>query len=223
MKIGIISDIHSNLVALERVLERLEGCDEIICAGDVVGYYPYFNEVVEIFRKERIYSVLGNHDYSIITGDFSELDTYGKISAGYIRKNIEEKNLSWLENLPLKLETGRFNVYHGIPADSLDAIKLHVFPTFPLIEKILEVEGKSVVVGHTHIQFMKEHRNFRVVNPGSVGQPRDGDSRACYAIYDTERDSFKLDRVAYNIDEVYLEVHRAGLPHILAIRLYEGV
>jgi putative phosphoesterase len=224
MKIGIIADIHANLIALESVLQKLEGCDEILCAGDVVGYYPYFNEVIEIFREERIYSVIGNHDYAVLTGDHSQLDTYGKISVNFTRKGIEDKNREWLNSLPYQIQTEHFNVYHGIPGDGIDVLFVYIFPTFPLIDKILEEEGKNVVVGHTHIQFEKKHakRDLKLTNPGSVGQPRDGDSRAAFAIFDSEKEEFNLKRVEYNIEEVYFAVHNAGLPIAQGLRLYKG-
>ncbi|RLI82459.1 metallophosphoesterase, partial [Archaeoglobales archaeon] len=168
MEIGIIADIHANVVALDSVLQKLESCDEILCAGDVVGYYPYFNEVIEILREERIYSVIGNHDYAVLTGDHSNLDTYGKISVNFTRKRLEEKNKEWLDSLPYQLQTDYFNIYHGTPADSIDAIFVYIFPTFPLIDKILEEEGKNVIVGNTHIQFERKHakQKLKVVNPG---------------------------------------------------------
>ncbi len=224
MEIGIIADIHANVVALDSVLQKLESCDEILCAGDVVGYYPYFNEVIEILREERIYSVIGNHDYAVLTGDHSNLDTYGKISVNFTRKRLEEKNKEWLDSLPYQLQTDYFNIYHGTPADSIDAIFVYIFPTFPLIDKILEEEGKNVIVGHTHIQFERKHakQNLKLVNPGSVGQPRDGDSRAAYAIFDTEKEEFRLERVGYDINEVYFAVHNSGLPIAQGLRLFDG-
>ena len=230
MKIGLIADVHANLVALEAVMERLNVCDEIICAGDVVGYYPYFNEVIELLRQERIHSIIGNHDYAVLSGDNSNLDTYGKISANYTRKRLEERNREWLDSLPFQLQTEYFNVYHGSPSDSIDAIFVYIFPTFPLIDKLLEEEGNSVVVGHTHIQFERryagrksEFEGLKLVNPGSVGQPRDGDSRAAFAIFDTEKAEFSLKRAGYNIEEVYFAVHHAGLPIAQGLRLFEGV
>ncbi len=224
MKIGIIADIHANLVALDSVLQKLDACDEILCAGDVVGYYPYFNEVIEIFRQERIYSVIGNHDYAVVTGDHSQLDTYGKISVNFTRKRLDEKNKEWLGSLPYQLQTDYFNLYHGTPADSIDALFVYIFPTFPLIDKILEEEGKNVVVGHTHIQFEKKHakQDLMLMNPGSVGQPRDGDCRAAFAIFDTEKGEFTLKRVEYNIEEVYFAVHNSGLPIAQGLRLFKG-
>jgi|Deesub1362A_J573_1020465.scaffolds.fasta_scaffold00078_85 putative phosphoesterase len=222
MRIGIISDIHSNLIALEKVLEKLENCDMIVCAGDVVGYYPYFNEVVELLRKERIDSVMGNHDYAVVNGNFSGMNTYARISGTYTRNKLKEENMEWISNLPLKMEFEKFNLYHGTPSDTNDAFMVYIFPTFPLIGKILEVEGKNVVVGHTHVQFMKDHGDKFLLNPGSVGQPRDGDSRAAYAILDVEKDKFELGRVEYNVHEVYEGVIKAGLPVALGLRLFEG-
>lgn len=224
MRIGIVADVHANLIALEAVMERLNSCDEILCAGDVVGYYPYFNEVIELLREERVQSVLGNHDYAVITGETSNLDTYGRISAAYTRKNLDQKNKEWLESLPYQIQADYFNVYHGAPAEGVESLFIYIFPTFPLTNKILEEEGKGVVVGHTHIQFERKHPKLglKLVNPGSVGQPRDGDSRAAYAIFDTESANFHFGRAKYKIEEVFMAVQSFGLPTVQGLRLFRG-
>jgi len=222
MKIGLISDVHGNLVALESVLERLNHCDSIFCAGDVVGYYPYPNEVIETFRSNSIKSVMGNHDFAVITGDFFGFNPQAEVAGKWTRKRLSDDNLEWLMNLPLSIETEWFNIYHGIPAEDIRALDEYVFPDDPRIRYSLEELEKNVVVGHTHLQFIVKHRGWFFVNPGSVGQPRDRDPRSAFAIYDTESGKIEFKRVKYDIEEVYNAVLKAGLPEFLGKRLFNG-
>jgi len=217
----LISDVHGNVVALEKVLEKLDSCDVIYSAGDVVGYYPYFNETVEKFREEEIKSVMGNHDYAVVNSDFSGMNPFARETAVYTKNNIEEKNLEWLSSLPLSIKTEYFEIYHGIPGNDELAYTVYLFPEDPLIDFFLEKHG-NIVVGHTHIQFIEKHEGNMLINPGSVGQPRDGDPRAAYAIFDTESGNVKLERTKYSIQEVYDSVLKAGLPEFLGKRLFEG-
>ncbi|HIP58453.1 MAG TPA: metallophosphoesterase [Archaeoglobus profundus] len=222
MKIGLISDVHGNLIALEKVLDKLNHCDKIYCAGDIVGYYPFPNEVIEVFIKNNIESVMGNHDYAVITNDFSGFNPYAKEAGVWTRRRLKKEYLDWLSKLPLKIKTKWFNIYHGVPADDLTAIEIYLYPGDPMIDGFLRILKKNVIVGHTHIQFVRELEGVMFINPGSVGQPRDGDPRAAYAIFDTETNKVELYRVKYNIDEVCDAVHREGLPDFLCSRLYEG-
>ncbi len=222
MMVGIISDVHGNLIALEEVLKRLNRCEVIYCAGDVVGYYPFPNEVIEIFKEHEIKSVMGNHDYAVVTGDFFGFNVYARIAGEWTRKNLKDENLEWLTNLPLRIETDWFNVYHGMPSDDLSVLEEYIFPNDPRIELSLEELGKNVIVGHTHVQFVKWYKGLFFANPGSVGQPRDGNPDSAYAIYDTEKGRIELKRTKYRIQEVYESVINSGLPEFLGERLFLG-
>jgi len=222
LRIGVISDVHANLIALQKVLEKLETCDIIISAGDVVGYYPYPNEVIEIFRQEKIESVMGNHDAAVVFNDYSDMNEIAKIAGIYTRKIIKKDNLEWLANLPISLKKSDFEVYHGIPADNELAYTVYLFPDDPLIEILLNASDKSIIVGHTHIPFIKKQGTKFFLNPGSVGQPRDGNPKASFAIFDTEKGEIILKRVSYNIDEVYEAIIKHGLPEFLGLRLFRG-
>lgn len=222
MKLGLISDVHGNLIALEEVMKHLNHCDEIYCAGDVVGYYPFPNEVVELFKSEGVRSVMGNHDYAVVTGDFFGFNVYARMAGEWTRNNLTEENLDWLSDLPIKIETEWFLIYHGMPADDLRAIEEYIFPEDPRIEYILADLERNVIVGHTHIQFIKWYEGHFFANPGSVGQPRDGDPRSAFAIYDVESGKIEFKRVKYNIQEVYEAVIKAGLPEFLGERLFNG-
>jgi putative phosphoesterase len=221
MRIGLISDVHSNLIALEKVLEKLNSCDRIYCAGDVIGYYPYPKETIEKFIEEGIESVLGNHDDAILRSDFSGMNPYAVKALIYTKERIDERSFEWLASLLVSIETEYFRIYHGMPAENESALTTYLFPYDPLIDSFVEKYG-NLVVGHTHIQFKKNFEKGFFLNPGSVGQPRDGDSRAAYAIFDSDSLKIKLERVGYNIDEVYEAVLRAGLPEFLGKRLYDG-
>ncbi len=222
MRAGVISDVHANLPALEKVLEKLGSCDSIYSAGDVVGYYPYPNEVIEVFIRENIQSVAGNHDIAIARNDFAGMNLIAMEAGVHTRQIIEKRNLEWLSELPISIETDFFRIYHGMPASGEAACIVYVFPEDPIINEFLENTDRHIVVGHTHIQFAVERNNKIFFNPGSVGQPRDGDPRAAYAIFDTESEKLKLERVNYNIEEVCMAVERAGLSKYLCSRLYEG-
>lgn len=222
MRIGLISDVHGNLVALETVLEKLNHCDIIYCAGDVVGYYPFPNEVIEIFIREGIESVMGNHDYAVANNDFWGFNPYAMEAGMWTRKHLKKDYLEWLSNLPIKIETEWFNIYHGAPANDETAFEVYIFPDEPMIIEFLKMLKKNIVVGHTHIQFVREYKDLLFINPGSVGQPRDADPRSAYAIFDTEKNEVELKRVKYNIDEVCDAIRRVGLPEFLCSRLYNG-
>lgn len=222
MKVGIISDVHANLPALERVMEKLNHCDEIYSAGDVVGYYPFPNEVVEMFIREDISSVAGNHDIAVVNADFSGMNAIAMEAGIYTRNVLSYKNLQWLSKLPLSIETPYFKIYHGMPASGEAAYIVYIFPDDPAIDVFLAETNKHIVVGHTHIQFAREQNGKFFFNPGSVGQPRDGDARAAYAIYDTEKVRLRLQRVRYNVNEVCDALENANLSRYLCSRLYEG-
>ncbi len=217
--VGFISDIHANLPALDAVMEKLERCDEIYCCGDVVGYYPYPNEVVEVLKDADVKSVLGNHDYAVLTNDFTTFNSIAREAGEWTVKHVTEETIEYLSELPLSIETETFEIYHGRPGEGFEVIFDYVFPDDDL-ESFLS--GKSVVVGHSHLQFVRWFGELFFLNPGSVGQPRDGDSRAAYALFDTERFRIELCRVSYNIEEVCEAVEKANLPYFLCERLYRG-
>jgi putative phosphoesterase len=219
MLVAFISDVHANLPALDAVVEKLEKCDEVYCCGDIVGYYPYPDEVVEVLRESDVKCVMGNHDFAVVTGDFSGFNYMAEKAGKWTMVNAKEETLDFLTELPFSLKTEYFSVYHGKPGEGMEVIFEYVFPDDDL-EKFVE-EG-CIVVGHSHIQFVRWYGKNFFLNPGSVGQPRDGDPRAAYAIFDTEKWKIELKRVNYNIDEVCEAVERENLPYYLCERLYKG-
>ncbi len=203
--LGVIADIHANLPALEKVLEKLEGAERILCAGDLVGYGPYPAEVIDTVREEGIICVTGNHDWAVVNNDLSWFNPLAREAIKYTRRVLSPGYIAFLRSLPWKMEDESMVVVHGSPRDPLFE---YFFPR--------EEAEKLTVVGHSHVQFFRN--NF--LNPGSVGQPRDGDPRAAFAVIEGEK--VKLRRTRYNIDEVAEEIEKVGLPSFLALRLYEG-
>ena len=209
--IGIIADIHANLPALQAVLEKLSGAEAIYCAGDIVGYGPYPAEVIEVVREENIISVMGNHDYAV--GDRSVWGWFNPVARKALEFTVgaltpEEK--SYLISLPWKIEREDFILVHGSPRDPLFEY---------LLPGSLPPAPKLNIIGHSHIQFLEG----MWLNPGSVGQPRDNNPEAAFAVLHPEKGEIKLERTPYNVEEVVEEILKVGLPEFLAMRLLEGI
>jgi len=230
LKIAVISDIHSNLEAFEAVISSLPEHDELVCLGDIVGYGPQPNEVVERLQQLRPSSVLmGNHDYAVATGDTEGFSPHAAEAVDWTRMKIRPENQNYLANLrpSTRLERNgkRLALFHGSPREPLTE---YVFPGIPQVKARGMVEGGGVdimLLGHTHMPMLYAFDSKIIGNPGSVGQPRDGDSRASFAILSVveERISFEIKRVDYNVDRVSEKIIQAGLPRFLADRLYSGM
>lgn len=204
MKIGLISDIHGNFEALKAVLAELDrlGIAEIYCAGDTVGYYPQINECCRELRQRGIPSTMGNHDWYMAGGGFCPRSKSVNDCLLYQRGIIEDENLAWLRQLPLIIRVGRMQVLHGGWCDPIDE---YLEPSAEYFERIA---GEVFVSGHTHIQMLRQFGNRTYCNPGSVGQPRDGDPRAAFAVFDGR--DFELHRVAYDMQKVFDLMAAAG-------------
>lgn len=224
MKLALISDVHANLIALQAVLEDVatRWVDTILCAGDVVGYYPYPVETIALFQERRIISIQGNHDRAVINAGSLDLNPMASSAVAWTASNIDAPSLSFLRGLPRSLHVERDGVriaiYHGAPFDD----DHYVFEDEATEDLLRMAECDLLVLGHTHVPFIRRHGRGMIVNPGSVGQPRDGDPDASYAIYDTERRTAIYLRIPYNITEVVERTLNAGLPRSLADRLRRG-
>lgn len=224
MIVAIISDIHSNLVALDAVLEDIEtlGAELILCAGDIVGYYPYPNETIDRFKEKDIVSILGNHDRAVIHFNTVGMNRLAAEAARWTSENISAENVDYLKALRSRMKTkidGRtIAMYHGSPRD--DDEYLYEIDTGP---ELVEMCGCQIMVtGHTHIPFIRKFSDGMLINPGAIGQPRDGDRRASFAILDTEHADVTICRKSYDIDTVHRRTLDAGLPAFLAERLEYG-
>jgi putative phosphoesterase len=204
MKTAFISDIHGNHEALKAVLSAIDrlGITRIICAGDVVGYYTQINECCLELRTRHVPTVLGNHDWYLGGGGFCPRSKSVNDCLVYQRKVINAENLAWLRSLPVRLEEGEVQIVHGGWADPLDE---YLAPSSDYLEKL---DGKYFVSGHTHVPCIFSHNGKVYCNPGSVGQPRDCDPRAAFAVFDGSE--FEIHRVAYEMQPVFDLMNAAG-------------
>lgn len=226
MKLAFISDIHGNLEALNRVLERLDA-DMILCCGDIVGYYSWPNECIKKIAKLNILSVMGNHDFACVTGDTTGFNPYAEYAIKWSREIIKKGNIKFLSALKrkirLKIDGMKILMVHGSPRDPINE---YIFPSVPnyILKSFLADEGVDVLImGHTHMPFVKKFEDSLVLNPGSVGQPRDSNPKASFSIFDTKKRNAEIYRVSYNIDAVFDALCDAGLPYNLGRRLYYGL
>ena len=226
----MISDIHSNLEAFLTVIANLPPHDHLLFLGDLVGYGPQPNEVVEQLQQLQPAIVLkGNHDYAVSTGDASGFSSYAEIAVRWTRRQITPQNLDYLSNLPssakMKVNHTKLALFHGSPRDSLSE---YIFPGISVrsARQLIQRAGAALVLlGHTHMPMLYDFEGEMLANPGSVGQPRDGDQRAAFAILTLSEGkfSFEVRRVEYDVDSVARKIIREGLPEFLANRLYKGM
>lgn len=223
----MIADIHSNLAAFKAILKDMPRVDKIICAGDLVGYAAEPNEVIELARRKKILSVLGNHDYSSATRDVGRHNSIAAQAIVWTFKNLDDDNKKHLKNLPKKLDLKiggeKIFVVHGSPRDFLFD---YVFPDMPnraLLDLVKHVDADIIVLGHTHIPMKRVIQGKLVINPGSVGQPRNRDPKASYMVLKIDGDlEVEHRKVDYEIKKTAEKIKSAGLPEELAVRLYFG-
>lgn len=245
MRYLILSDIHANWEALEAVLADAEGrYDQILCCGDIVGYGADPNRATEWVRANVHSVVRGNHDKAIIESEILEwFNPVAKAATRWTQNELTEPNLEYLRTLPKgpALVEG-FQIFHGSPFDEDDYI---VTPADALqLQGYLEV-GLSFF-GHSHLQggFLIHRSGVRsirpvsdgqqqavldlaedstfLINPGSVGQPRDSDPRAAYALYHPGERLVVYRRVEYDLAKAQRKIVQVGLPEVLALRLAVG-
>ena len=224
MRLGVISDVHGNRVALEAVLDDMPKVDRLVCAGDVVGYNPWPTDCVAAVRERSIPTVMGNHDRVVAGETPFRFNSMAAAGVDYAREQLADDALAWLADLPPErtVANGRVKLVHGHPDDP----DRYTYPE-EFAPRMLRGED-LLVTGHTHVQ---GHRTFDegvVMNPGSVGQPRDGDPKAGYAVVEltdgSGGDAVAVEerRVAYDVDAVVEAVTEAGLPRRIGTRLLEG-
>lgn len=239
MRFGILSDIHSNLEALEAVLAdaRAQGCTRFVCLGDVVGYNANPSECVKVIRELGCPVVKGNHDEqaSIVssTEAFNEL---AEEAIDWTRSQLSAEEKKWLATLQLTKQVEDFTIVHA----SLEqpAEWRYIFNDLDALASLEYQATALCFFGHTHFPagFERNHDVRRItvgrtilspgkkylLNPGSIGQPRDRDWRAAYGIYDPERQMVEQRRVSYDLTTAQRKIRQAGLPERLADRLAVG-
>jgi putative phosphoesterase len=218
MRLGVISDLHGNRVALDAVLADMPGVDRLVCAGDVVGYNPWPADCVAAVRERGIPTVMGNHDRAVAADSSFGFNSMAQAGVAYARDHLADDALAWLAALPDErtLLDGAVKIVHGHPDDP----DRYTYPA-DFAPGLLGGE-ELLVMGHTHVQHHAVFAEGIVVNPGSVGQPRDGDPDAAYAVVDLDAREVEEHRVPYDIDRVVDAIDAAGLPERLGQRLYEG-
>lgn len=230
MKIGIISDIHGNRIALAEVLADMPTVDRLVCGGDVVGYNPWHADCIEAMRAnesslpegqwptEPVPTVMGNHDRAVAGTTPSGFNRLAQAGAEHARAQLADDQLDWLADLPDERREcdGRVKLVHGHPDDP----DHYTYPS----EFGPELLGDEdvLVMGHTHHQHHEVYDEGIVCNPGSVGQPRDGNHRAAYAVLDLDAMTVEDRRVRYDTSEVIDAVEDAGLPREIGFRLTQG-
>jgi predicted phosphodiesterase len=241
MRIAVLSDIHSNLAALDAVLGSLGTVDAVWHLGDVVGYGPEPDGVVERLRVVGAIGIKGNHDDAACGGESIEHFTPdARIAAEWTRAHMSEETRACLIGLPERLEpqSGDFTLVHGSPRDPLFE---YLQTTSAARDNLAAFATAYCLVGHTHVPLIlrEEHGHIQArhveperrvglderrafLNPGSVGQPRDGDPAARYLLIDTGGAAVTWRRVAYDIETTQAAILAAGLPSRLARRLGSG-
>ena len=240
MRYGIISDIHGNFQALEAVLERIDGLetDRIICVGDVVGYGAEPSACIERVRERCSTVIMGNHDAAAV--DLTSVAFFNPVAreaALWTRSVLNEQEKEYLSRLPLTADMEEFVIVHSSPDDPESWRYLHFGE---------EAEGQFdyfdsqlLFFGHTHytvvfefsgdtvierpaVNFKLEDQSRYMVNVGSVGQPRDGDPEASFAVFDSQTEEITFYRQPYDITTASKHILEAGLPPMLASRLAVG-
>lgn len=243
MRCAVISDIHANLAALEAVLADIgDDVDQVWCLGDVVGYGPDPNECVELVRREGFACVVGNHDWACLGKiDLTEFNPDARQACCWTMEQLTAENRDFLGQLPLSLEIGAFTLVHGSPRAPVWEYITH--PTNAR-ENFDFFETRVCLVGHTHVPLAFHLPNEEaltcerlwlngptaldltsgrwILNPGGLGQPRDGDPRAPYFILDVDAMDVETRRAVYPVEVTQNRMAEAGLPTSVITRIAFG-
>lgn len=238
MRIAVISDIHSNLEALKTALSFLKtkNISRIICLGDVIGYGPRPNECVELVKANCAVCLMGNHDHAVLgLTDIYYFNQYAKEAILWSRRKLSVYNKAYLENLLFTYVMDKTLFVHSTPIDPEEWH--YIFSDYEARQNLDQIEHRLVFVGHSHIPVIYSYNkgaflesavkldleNDRyVVNVGSIGQPRDGDPRSCFVIFDDAENTIEYVRAEYPVKKTYQEIIDQKLPPFLAMRLLAG-
>jgi diadenosine tetraphosphatase ApaH/serine/threonine PP2A family protein phosphatase len=242
MRIALLSDVHGNLPAFEAVLGAVdsETVEEIWCLGDLVGYGASPEACVELARSRCDLCLAGNHDL-VVTGeiDIADFSSSAAAAAQWTKENIGAEALEFLSSLRPEQDGRDIGLYHASPRDP---VWEYVLSGWQADECMKAMEARVGAIGHSHVALWFRRsgedqvegapaeggleqdlsEGHWLINPGAVGQPRDGDPRAAWLLLDTEAWSAEWRRVEYPIDEAASAIEDAGLPMVLAQRLYNG-
>ncbi len=243
MRYAIIADIHANLAAFTAVLgdiERRGGVTEMWCLGDVVGYGPDPHQCIELLRQHKHVCIAGNHDWAAISKlSLSEFNPDAATACRWTAEQLSPEDVAYLESLPTVIEKDNFTLVHGSPREPIWEYLLSVSSAK---ENFTYFKSQFCLVGHSHVPSIFKQiesggcsfspffdyvglilgKSRLIINPGSIGQPRDGDPRASYAIFDSEPRMIRLYRVVYDIDATQVKMVKHNLPVRLVSRLSQG-
>lgn len=241
MRYGIFSDIHSNLEALQAVLEnyKRENIDKYLCVGDVVGYATNPKECIQKVKTLAMITVAGNHDWA--SADLFSVNYFNEFAREAIfwaKRNLDDAERYFLTSLKLVYKNQDLTLVHGTLDNPQDFNYLtdiyNAQATFGLLETNVCFVGHSHVAGifikdqEGHLYYREDNfidikdGNKYIINVGSVGQPRDGNPRAAYCLYDTEKKEVQIKRVSYDVQTTRRKIIDAGLPSFLGNRLLVG-
>ena len=214
MRIAVIADIHGNSDALQAVLKDIkkEKIQEIYCCGNIIGYNADPRTCIKLVQNNRITCVQGDYDFVVVT--LQNLERFTEPARAAIMWTYQllwKKEKKFLGSLPIDLVEDNMTIMHGSPRAQFPGID-----AADLKSMAKRVKTKMLFFGHTHIPFVKDVEGVLLVSPGSVGQPRDGDIRASYAIVNTETLTASIRRVPYNVNTAIEKIRQARLPESIA-------
>ncbi|HEU0167503.1 MAG TPA: metallophosphoesterase family protein [Chloroflexota bacterium] len=239
MRIGIVSDVHSNMPALAAVLDDMGQVDELWCLGDMVGYGPFPNECLDLLRSRNCLAVPGNHDWAAAGKiPLEDFNADARWACEWSRDQLNAEHVTFLSELPVTRTEGDFTLAHGTPHEpiweymthgAVARLSFHYFAS------------RFCLVGHTHVPLvfvdggqqadtlhpgpkapLQLGSTRAIINPGSVGQPRDGDPAAAYAILDTDEALIDFRRVSYDVPSIQARMRQLAFPERLIKRLAYG-
>jgi len=239
VQLGVISDVHSNLPALEAVLADMGQVDQLWCLGDTVGYGPFPNECIELLRQHDCLAIPGNHDWGCAGKiPLDDFNVDARWACEWSQQAISPASLAFLEELPLTRAEGDFTLAHGTPHEPI-----WEYMAYPSTARLSfhYFSSRYCLVGHTHVPLVFLEADLgpesihpgpaaplqlgsarAIINPGSVGQPRDGNPQASYALIDTEEARMEFRRVSYDVAAIQARMAELRFPERLIKRLGYG-
>jgi putative phosphoesterase len=236
MRIAILSDIHANITALEAVLDDLtqQNVEVVYCLGDLVGYAPFPNEVIDRIQREAVLTVMGNYDDAVgfdrddcgCAYRDPEKQRLGDISLQWTKKAVTPARKAFLRSLKAEFrfdpDGKRFRLVHGSPR----RMNEYLFEDRPLsgFQRLAATsEADALIFGHTHRPYTKRVDSVLFLNAGSIGMPKDGDPRACYVVLDTAGDmSVEFRRIRYDVEKAATAIRQSELPNNFAVDIETG-
>ncbi len=241
MRYLVISDIHANLSALKAVLANVQHFDEVWCLGDLVGYGPDPNDCIACLRELPLVCIAGNHDWGTVgRANLLVFHNDARQILYWTRNQLSSGNYAFLSDLSTTVEVNAYVLAHGSPRDP---IWEYVIDAGTAKRNFLSSEFRLAFVGHTHVPVIFEYVESEgyvkliwpswgtpisvegrrlIINPGSVGQPRDGDPRASYGILDTDAQTWEVHRLSYPVEATQARMREEGLPQRMIDRLILG-